>query len=420
MLSSTQEVFVTMNEDEYSHVIENGIANTENNTLDFTQIYEKVRDQSYRGVSKTTIRKRLTKMIEAEIIDKDDKPRVRNEVLYSLTPARIFERRFFDLGSKQELKRSTNEEQEADKEVCLLILLQAALGTELPKVVNGRVLGAPGRYNSTTKGYESIVSEKQHGVIMGEVLEHTNIGLGGLFKQVNFGQLLRKKDYIQILRNEFGLSDNTMKVVSRNGEIGIKISDEQLKEFITMCACLIFEVRFRIRETINIALLNALSKKVSLIDISTISFYSIFEQEAFKYYLSFYGREALNYEYHHVIEFLHRRNEESNNKQISKNAKRKEIREFIQNRKDQILQSDKSIIASYHGLIKCDKYVDAPGGLKDRYDKYCNYVRIDMPKEYRDLINILMGMIYPSFLRRYHTTYSKLVEFTKSLPCIDY
>ncbi|MFL6455121.1 MAG: hypothetical protein ACJ71L_14115, partial [Nitrososphaeraceae archaeon] len=114
-------------------------------------------------------------------------------------------------------------------------------------------------------------------------------------------------------------------------------------------------------------------------------------------------------------------NNNGNNKKLSKNAMKKKMHEYIQNRKDALLQLDKNIIALYYGLIKCEIYVDAPVLQKEeekyhRYERYYNYVKRDMPKEYRHLIDILMKVIYPRFLQKYHSTNRKLVDFQESLP----
>ncbi|MFL6423059.1 MAG: winged helix-turn-helix transcriptional regulator, partial [Nitrososphaeraceae archaeon] len=84
-----------MAEVQYGRIIENGIANTPKNTLNFTQIYNLVRDQSCPTVSKTTIRRWLRRLEEEEIINREGGHRMRNQVYYSLTDARIFERVFW-------------------------------------------------------------------------------------------------------------------------------------------------------------------------------------------------------------------------------------------------------------------------------------------------------------------------------------
>jgi len=88
-----------------------------------------------------------------------------------------------------------------------------------------------------------------------------------------------------------------------------------------------------------------------------------------------------------------------------------------------ILQLDKNIIALYYGLIKCERYVDAPVLQKDeekyhRYERYYNYVRRDMSKEYGYLIDILMRVIYPRSLQKYHRTKAELKTFRESLPLV--
>lgn len=239
-----QEIF-RMAEVQYGRIIENGIANTPKNTLNFTQIYNLVRDQSCPTVSKTTIRRWLRRLEEEEIINREGGHRMRNQVYYSLTDARIFEREFFGSESKSkqnvELTSYIEEgQQEADKKVCILILLQAALDTVLPKFTNEPELGGVYCYNPATGRNECLVGEKLDGVTMKEVLDHRNIGLGGLFDHVNFTQLLRKNNYIEIIQEELGLKNNTIRMTFRKDEngIGIKINDGPLNDYINICACM--------------------------------------------------------------------------------------------------------------------------------------------------------------------------------------
>jgi hypothetical protein len=111
--------------------------------------------------------------------------------------------------------------------------------------------------------------------------------------------------------------------------------------------------------------------------------------------------------------------QDSSNKKLSKNSMKKKLRQYIQSKKDEILQTDKNIIALYYGLIKCERYVDAPVLEKyNRYDDYYDYVKRKMPEKYHHLTDTLMRVIYPNFLQRYHNTNPKLVEFKESLPPI--
>jgi hypothetical protein len=274
------------------------------------------------------------------------------------------------------------------------------------------------------------------GVTINEVLEHRNIGLGGLFDHLNFTQLLHKDDCIKIIQDVLGLKNNTISKIDRNGEIAIEIVEDtvsmtQLKNFIKNCACMTFWIHSRLSDTITVALLNALYKKGNLTELPTPSLFSNFELETFKLYLSLYGRRKLNNEFKHSKEIFDKlmknvkqgSNNNNENKQLSKKASKKMVLEYIQSRNDEILQSDKNIIALYYGLIKCERYVDAPVLQKDeekyhRYERYYNYVKRDMPKEYRYLTDILLRVIYPSSLQRYHSTKSELIAFRESLPCV--
>jgi hypothetical protein len=343
-----------MAEDQYGIIIENGIANAPGG-INFTQIYNLVRDQSCPTVSKKTISSWLVKLIEEEIIQKDNGPRIRNEVHYYLTSARIFERQLFPK-SKEESVLTPNIEgqQEADKKACTLVLLQAALDTLSPKFTDEAELGASYCYNPAAGRNQYLVGDKLAGVTTKEVLEHTNMGLGGLFDHVNFSQLLRKSDCVRTIQDVLGLENNTIRRVTREDgdEIGIKINDGPLNDFIAMCACLTTWIHSTLRDTITIALLNVLYKKGNLSDPPPASFFSKFEQEAFKSYLSLYGRGKLDYEFKHCKESFTKLTDNvveqhKNDKKISKNPMKKKLREHIQKRRDEILQSDKNIIALY-------------------------------------------------------------------------
>ncbi|MFL6423250.1 MAG: hypothetical protein ACJ71R_06635 [Nitrososphaeraceae archaeon] len=426
-----------MTEDQYGFIIENIIANS-NHTLNFTQIYDRVCCQFCPTVSKKTIRRWLTRLEEGEIMTRDDRDRRYNEVYYSITPARIFERKFFGAGSSLNPEPALHNEgqQQALEKAYVLILLQAALGTEIPQGNDEPVLGAVYGYNPATGMNECLTSEKLRGATINEVLEHRNIGLGGLFDHLNFTQLLQKDDCVKIIQKVLGLKDNTIARIDRNGEIAIEIVEDtvsmtQLKNFIKNCACMIFWVHSRLSDTIAVSLLNALYKDRNLTGIPPASFFSNLELEAFKSYLSLYGRKELNYQFKLCKEKVDKLTENvvteiqgSKNtikKQLSKNAIKKKMRELIEKRKGETKQTDKNIIALYYGLIKCEIYVDAPVLQKEeekyhRYERYYNYVKRDMPKEYRHLIDILMKVIYPRFLQKYHSTNPKLVDFKESLP----
>jgi hypothetical protein len=155
--------------------------------------------------------------------------------------------------------------------------------------------------------------------------------------------------------------------------------------------------------------------------------YSFQQKEATRWYLALYGRERFDRLYHNcerafaeqihgIRKGMHNENNDDNKNltktDIAVGVKRKEIRRFIQNRAVQIEQYDKSIVAYYHGYIKCDKIVDFPEGSEYR-DRYYKYVGNDMPKRF---INIVMNLVYPEFLRIYHQTNQKLIEFTETLP----
>ena len=98
---------------------------------------------------------------------------------------------------------------------------------------------------------------------------------------------------------------------------------------------------------------------------------------------------------------------ESNNNELgtrSRDKKPKDIRKIIREdraeRESWIKQYDKTIIAFYHGLYKCDRLVpDPPWGSQSKpygqrmYNAYRHYVRNDMSKEYHYLMDCLSDML---------------------------
>lgn len=415
----------------YNKIIVSGLKEVNNQR--FTQIYKRL-SESYPGISigYTTVSNHLKKLMEAGYITKD-------KGLYSLTPDIRFELESFDSFEPVKSKREPrspheNEDKYKNKKACLSVLLQAASGTLRFKVVNEPVLGALVRYNPVTRRVESLVTYKQPGVTMKEILEHTDIAHGGLFRHMNF---TATRDYVEILRNEFSLPINN---TVRNGEFGIEITDERFREFLELFGAMISQVQLRIKDIIANGIFNILYKK-EIQDMNNINrkwikhlqpSYSFQQKEATRWYLEMYGEKDLNHLYHNCkrafaeqIREIEKRKSNGNNDDnerkhtktkvyIDIRAKRKEIRRFIQNRAYQIEQYDKSIIAYYHGYIKCDKIVDFPGGSED-LDRYYKYVRKDMPKRLINIINILMKMVYPEFLQRSHHTNPNLIKFTKGL-----
>jgi hypothetical protein len=208
---------------------------------------------------------------------------------------------------------------------------------------------------------------------------------------------------------------------------------------------MISQVQLRIKDTIANGIFNILYKKeiqkTNNINRKWIRHlqpsYSIQHKEVTRWYLDMYGERELNRLYHNckcafaeqICKIEKGKTNENNGDKERKHiktkvhigirAKRKEICRFIQNRARQIEQYDKSIIAYYHGYIKCDKIVDFPRGSEYR-DMYYKYVRNYMPKRLINIINILVKMVYPEFLRRYHQTNPKVIEFMDGLPDYDY
>lgn len=401
---------------EYDHIIVSGLIKGK---LNFSQIYQLLLNKSYPGISETTVSRHLTKLVDDGMVQKDKQPnRSHNEVYYSLSLATKLELEFFD--SFEPIKsyrepRSYVEMKEADRKACLLTLLLAASGTEFIKVVNEPVVGAAVRYNRVTGRYETLVGQMVDGVTHQDIVEHND--MRSLFRHVDF---TKSKNYVKILKNDFNFRD-VLEEVHRdggNGNMVIKITDERLRMFLTFCEVMLSDVDFRMAETLKIGIVRALYKKGSLslteLTVSDLArSFSVLEQETFKWYIDMCGRDEFNRLYNQCKMW-------SVNNQIKGGirAKKREIRKFIQNTAHQIERWDKDIIARYHGHIKCDKIVDFPRGVHI-YKEYRDYVRNIMSEKYRLLMNCLLKMVYPEFLRKHHGDDPKLKQFIESLPNLD-
>lgn len=153
----------------YDQIILSELKEKSNRT--FGQIYKRL-SWVYPGISigDSTVADHLKRWVEAGLVVKGDKGR------YSLTPATKVEFELF--GSIEPVKsrrepRSPNESDEdkdKNKKACLVFVLQA-IGTQRIKIVNEPV--------------PHLVIYKQAGVTTKEILEHTDIAQGGLFRHVN-------------------------------------------------------------------------------------------------------------------------------------------------------------------------------------------------------------------------------------------
>jgi len=420
----------------YDDIIVRGIRREEGERLNFGQIH-RLLCESYPGVSvsETTVSKHL-KLLEKEEILKHKKESYNryNQTYYSLTDAAKLELDLFDSFRPvrartkpiTELKQRLVDDYE--RKACLLTLLRAASGTYLPRIVNKPVPGGVAIYNQTTRKYESLRGEKVDGVLHHDIVAHND--MMSLFRDVDF---TRSKDYVEILQTEFGLRDAIEEVVRRgnNGEIvkGIKIADNHvwLKEFLVLCECMLSWVEMRMSQSVKIRLMNALYKDGSLTAQHSsipLDSFRIYEREACKWYIDTFGRKAFNRLYNNCRKLLVEKTSESDIESRNK-RKRNEIRKFIREdctkRKNWIKQWDKTIIAFYHGLYKCDRLVpDSPWGSgvdgQRMYNAYRHYVRKVMPKEYHYLMGCLSEMLYPEFLQKQHGNDPELKQFVQSLP----
>lgn len=432
-----------MHRHEYDDTIVRGIWKTKGERLNFGQIH-RLLCESYPGVnvSETTVSKHL-KILEKEGMlkhKKDESYKRYNQTYYYLTNAAKLELRLFD--SFRPVKARTKPTGELkhiakDYEIkaCLLTLLRAASGTELPMVVNVPVrdatpkdsrLGAVTIYNQTTRKYEYLRGEKVEGVTHQDMVAHND--MVSLFTDVDFS---KSRNYVKILQEKFGLGD-AIEVITRHGNNadGIKIAHRWLREFLVQCECMLSWVGLRIRQTLIIRFMDVLYKD-GIVDLSSFPLPRIgtFEHKAFRWYIDIEGRRAFDSLYDGCTKSFAKRlsDIESNNElgsrgSTSRNKRRqREIRKFIREdrtrRESGIKQWDKIIIAYYHGLYKCDRIIpDPPWGYHHMYKEYRDYVREFMSEKYRRLMGYLSEMLYPEFLLKQYEKDSELKQFVESLP----
>jgi DNA-binding Lrp family transcriptional regulator len=443
---------------EYDDIIVRGIWRNKGKRLNFSQIHRLLCESNPGvSVSETTVSKHL-KILEKEEILKHKKESYNryNQTYYYLTDAAKLELRWSD--SFRPVRARTkptgelkNIAKDYEIKAFILTLLRAASGTELPMVVNESVvnesvqeatakdslLGAVAIYNQTTRKYEYLKGEKVEEVTHQDMVAHND--MMSLFRDVDF---TKSKDYVEILQTEFGLQD-AIEVITRRGNNGdgIKITHRWLKEFLVQCECMLSWVGLRIRQTLIIRFMDVLYKD-GIVDLSSIPLslprIGTFEREAFKWYIDIEGRKAFNSLYDGCIKlFVEKMSDmESSNELDSSSSstststsrnkrKQREIRKFIREdrakRESGIKQWDKTIIAYYHGLYKCDRIIPNPPGEWGHhvYKEYRDYVRKFMSEKYRRFMDYLSEMLYPEFLQKRHGNDSELKQFVESLPDAD-
>jgi len=384
-----------------------------NEALNFTQIYELLLNLN-RKISKTTVSRHLQKMESQGIVYKDGKTRRYNTKLYYLSPSAQQELRFgiFEgVKSKREVRKHYEEIEneslsntEKNKKMYVLLLLQSASGSSRWSVVDKAEPGLSSRYNPRTRRYETIEQYELPGVTIGDIVGHKHEGLDHIFQHENFEES-ETENCIKILQEEFDLYDKIKPMYRENGEVGIEIIDDLLKEFFQMCGAIFAYVDIRISKTL---VCKRGVRKGLLLD-------------ALKWFISFFGRDRLNSLYNRMERDLAQRIDlfkKGKNIMKIKKTKKKIISDYFSSFLFEIDRWDKLIIATYHYRVKCDKrYRHVSKKYLGKYDKYCNYVS-SLPKKYSVLIDKLLEMVYPKFLRQYHQSNRRLLAFTNRLTSI--
>jgi DNA-binding PadR family transcriptional regulator len=237
---------------EYVHIYDNFIVDKLRHSelgSNLTQIHKELK-KPYYDISKKTVYKHLQKLQSQGIIEKDDgkQPREYNAKLYRLTDTTKKE---LDYGLFEGLKGKTDEEnqqQRKRKEAFLMLLTGAALGISRLRVVNRKMeSGDILQYNPIIKEYEKLEVYTQGGITNEDILELNRTGRN------EFAQF-QIQECIDILKKEFEIGPNSLKRIYRdNGEIGIEIINELLREFITSLAAMIGYVENRVEDIFKLA-----------------------------------------------------------------------------------------------------------------------------------------------------------------------
>src|SRR5207253_3514444 len=131
-------------------------------------------------------------------------------------------------------------------------------------------------------------------------------------------------------------------IYRENGEVGIEIIDDLLKEFFQMCGAIFAYVDIRVSKTL---VCKRGVRKGLLLD-------------ALKWFISFFGRDRLNSLYNRMERDLAQRidlfKKDKNIMKVKKRT-RKIISDYFASFLHEIEEWDKLIISTYHYRIKCDK-----------------------------------------------------------------
>jgi DNA-binding PadR family transcriptional regulator len=416
---------------EYVHIYDNFIVDKLRHSelgSNLTQIHKELK-KPYYGISKKTVYKHLQKLQSQGIIEKDDgkQPREYNAKLYRLTDTTKKE---LDYGLFEGLKGKTDEEnqqQRKRKEAFLMLLTGAALGISRLRVVNRKMeSGDILQYNPIIKEYEKLEVYTQGGITNEDILELNRTGRN------EFAQF-QIQECIDILKKEFEIGPNSLKRIYRdNGEIGIEIINELLREFITSLAAMIGYVENRVEDIFKLGIYVRLyEKEISGREKRKRKIWRKYlrqYKEAYKWYISMFeegGKKKFN-SFHHNIEktqteflsgILQEQKYNDNvrlRNEIIKKSKTKYLYDKLQHGIYEIERRDRGIIVLYHQRILCDRYEDR-GKYSIKYDKYCHFVK-NMPEKYRMFASKLKEMVYPDFLRKEHKHNPELVKYVNRLP----
>jgi DNA-binding HxlR family transcriptional regulator len=457
---------------QYEHDIDNVIINSLYNRgkvrrLSFGELYSKIHE-IFPNVTPKTLTTHLKKLELFRKIYKDRTKRKYNVIYYSLTEHSIQEIEYYGnvqyIRSKRENRRKTRvrltdsdgdiegmketEQEEIQNIIYLNLLLQAA---------DGSSRFVPTFTNVHSKKIDLVSFEREVGVTVQDIVEHKDVGNGGIFGHIKFTVPVVQK-CIDVLENKYGIDiekhidrnlniyntleehitsagsnfDDLIKRTKRNdkdnvNEIGIAINDDNLRCFIGMMACLIFMIMDRIRYT-------WLFKRKPR--------HNSWE---FEWHTTFFGREK-TLELIEKSEYILPSLKNKGNKKRLQDYFRKNIESYwsrlrreiepaliergIQDdfnitlhdkkRVDSLIrQTDRRITRLYHERIKCDRYekiyCDNKHGQNDRcercqkfhdkYEKYCKFVKdifTNHNNKSNALIDPLIELVYPQKLRKLH------------------
>ena len=420
----------------YVHIYDNFIVEKLRHSelgSNLTQIHKELKKQYY-GISKKTVYNHLQKLQSQGFIDKDDdeQPREHNEKLYRLTYTTQKE---LEYGLSNFNFKGLNESQfDKRRKAFFMLLAGASLGNSESRKV-GRKL-EPGfvlLYNTRTGQREAYESYTEEGVTVEDLVESKNTRIDGSLFTGNLTEL-EVHELMNILTEEFGFRPKMTQIVRKNGNIGIRIVDDSLREFVTYLVAIIGYVDIRAEDIFKLDIYARLyEKEISGREKRKRKVWKKYlrqYKEMYKWYILIFGkrgRERFNFlskytenEYNdllkHVIQTQKYNDNVKSRKKILKKEKIKGLYTRLQSAIRVISGWDVGIVNMYHSHVVCDKYDQfIPREYRPRYDRYRNYVK-NMPQNHRIFMDKFIEMVYPYFLKRYHQTDTELVEYIRKMP----